>query len=190
MNQIIATSFEHETTLTPFLKNKLEDPRIFCYVGAFCVNEDYFYAVKNLKASGHDPEIFGYKTELSDEYFERLEHIGDVIFGIIYDDGPITKEVMELAYKESWPGLRWVPEEFKTKELCEKAVRKTLCGLYWVPEEFKTKELCEFAVKKLWHNLGDVPVALRTKELCEIAVEQSDRALEFVPENLKDALKN
>ncbi|MDD5650854.1 MAG: DUF4116 domain-containing protein [Candidatus Nanoarchaeia archaeon] len=101
-----------------------------------------------------------------------------------FKKGKEFKELCEIAVKQNWDALGYVPLELITKELCEIAVRQNGRALCYVPSELRTKELCEMAVKQNGNALGQVPSELITKELCEQAVKQNGRALRWVPSEL------
>ncbi len=122
-----------------------------------------------------------------------------------------TPRLCREAVKQNGGALEYVPEKLKTMKLCLDAIGRkcvsddpidkkyheiddtlsNMCSPFpWVPIKLLTAKFYFEAVKRNSQTLNWVRPGLMSLELCIEAVKHFSKALEFVPEALKEEVKN
>ena len=121
-----------------------------------------------------------------------LEYKGFEIQYII-PNTPRYDELCKIAVSNSVNALHVIPENLRTFELCKIAVSNDGRTLEFVPENLRTFELCKVAVSNKGGAIRYVPLKDFTNEeqleICKIAVTESKLWMKYVPDHLKDKVK-
>ena len=106
---------------------------------------------------------------------------------------PRYNELCKIAVSNSAYALKVIPENLITFELCKVAVANDGRTLEFVPENLITFELCKLAVSDKGGAIRYVPLKDFTNEeqleICKIAVTESKIWMKYVPDRLKDKVK-
>jgi hypothetical protein len=125
-------------------------------------------------------------------------------YALIYVPEALKTEAVYLAAVQRYGGvLEYIPEALKTEALCLAAVQQNGDALKYVPEALKTEAICIEAMRHsrmstsmyqgrtyiYTHPLQQVPEGLKTEAVCLAAVLSDYRALDFIPDALKNQVR-
>lgn len=105
-----------------------------------------------------------------------IEHVPDAFF---------DKEIQLAAVGENGLALQCIPARKRSRVVCEKAVESNPLALEFVPIRFASESIVLGALEANGEALRYV--ANPTTEMCRLAVHNTEKALRFVPEEMKSA---
>ena len=101
-----------------------------------------------------------------------------------------TQNMSEIAFKHDIINFQFIPDSFKTDNMCMEAVNKNTDLFGYVPSNMKTVEMYKKVFDKNPNFISSIPKDKITKEMAIIVCKNQISNWKYIPNEIKDQLKN
>lgn len=149
--------------------------------------------IKDKKEDGVDAKFIKdlakkFKKSMPDEDWKEVIKSNPVLIEFLPANDNSANIVNAIA-KENSELIAYIPDELKTAEIYLIGLKEGDVDFEDIPEDKLSEAHCIEHVSEWGSNLCDIPDKFLTEAVCVKAVYKTQRALEFVPEELKETVK-